>query len=331
MALSLAFTVACGGGARDIPLWERPGLYGAERPEMGPPQPGDSAPDFELATDGGGTFRGASLRGSWVVLHFTASWCPYCDAEVEHLGALASDYGPRGVKVALVDIEEDKERWTSYAKAHVSPHLIALRDETGAVATRFAPPRAQPSFAHRAHVMLDSTLILDPGGKIRLFLFPDTRHFDPTFAAVRSALDGMLEPRVLPPESVVGIDVHSEAEAASAPGEHGELVVRLRIAAGYHIMSDRPSAPEYVATRIALGHADGLTWSEPRYPPPVLFSVADKAIDTFQEDAEVRIPFEAATSAAPVTRGVKGTLRYQACTKTTCLFPVIRTFEVELP
>jgi peroxiredoxin len=297
---------------------------------MGPPQPGDFAPDFDLPRDEGGTFRGASLRGSWVVLHFTASWCPYCDAEVEHLGALASDYQARGVKVALVDIEEDKERWTSYMKAHVSPSLIALRDATGAVATRFAPPRAQPSFLHRAHVMLDSTLILDPDGRIRLFLFPDSRHFDPTFAAVRETLDRMLEPRVLPPESVVGIDVHSEADAGSAPGKHGELVVRLRIAAGYHVMSDRPSAPEYVATRIALGHAEGLTWSEPRYPPPVFVRVADRPIAAFQGDAEVRIPFEVAPSAAPVKRWVQGTLRFQACTRTTCLFPAVRTFEVEV-
>ena len=32
--------------AADVPVWQREGLGGAVRPEMGSPQPGEAAPDF---------------------------------------------------------------------------------------------------------------------------------------------------------------------------------------------------------------------------------------------------------------------------------------------
>ena len=156
---------------------------------MGGPQPNTHAPAFELPSDGGGTVSLASLRGFWVVLHFTASWCPYCDSEVAHLGEMAERYGDRGVRVVLVDEKEDEAKWRAYASAHVSKRVVSLRDPDGTAAVAYAPPRAQPSFADRSQVVLDATLLVDPDGMIRLFLLPDTAHFDPTFVAVRGELD----------------------------------------------------------------------------------------------------------------------------------------------
>jgi peroxiredoxin len=332
-ALLLALATGCGGGAKEVPLWEQPGLYGAVRPEMGSPQPGDLAPAFDLPIDGGGTFRGASLRGTWTLLHFTASWCPYCDAEVEHLGALATEYGPRGVKVVLIDVEEGAERWTSYATSHVAKSVIALRDGSGDVARRFAPPHAQPSFTDRAQVALDATLILDPEWKIRLFLFPDSKHFDPSFASVKRVLDRLLAEEesspspLLAPERVVAVD----AQAASAATGRREVVVSLRIAPGYHLMSDRPSAPEYIPTEIAFPEGGSVTWGKPSYPAAAPFRLAEKSIATFQGVVEVRVPFDVAAESATVRRSIAGTLRYQACTPTSCLFPVTRAFAVEIP
>lgn len=194
--LSLAALVACTPSARDAvgpATWERPGLGGAVRPEMGAPQPGMMAPDFELhSTRADATVRLSSLRGSWVVIHFTASWCPYCDSEVHHLGEMATTYASRNVKVVLIDVKEDARAWRTYADAHVAPSVIALHDANGAVATSYAPPHAQPSFDDRANVVLDATLIVDPKGNIRLFLLPDTAHFDPTFVALRAELDRAL-------------------------------------------------------------------------------------------------------------------------------------------
>jgi peroxiredoxin len=193
VSLSLMALLACDGASRPAAdPWNRPGLGGAVRPEMGAPQPGMAAPEFTLPTRGGAATTLSSLRGSWVVLHFTASWCPYCDSEVAELGTIARAYAPRNVRVALVDVKEPAAVWDAYAAAHVAPQVIAIHDADGAAATAYAPPHAQPSFSDRSAVVLDATLIVDPAGTIRLFLLPDTAHFDPTFRGVRAELDRLL-------------------------------------------------------------------------------------------------------------------------------------------
>jgi peroxiredoxin len=187
-AALLTLCTGCASAAAEIPVWQRPGLGGAVRPEMGAPQPGSIAPDFSLPADGGGALRLSALRGEWVVLHFTASWCPYCDSEIEHLGQIANGFAARHVRVVLLDVEEQQDVWSSYAKSHVAPSVLSGRDAAGRVAATFAPAHAQPAFDDRAQAVLDATLIIDPSGKIRLFLLPDTAHFDPTFGALRAEL-----------------------------------------------------------------------------------------------------------------------------------------------
>ena len=187
-AALLALCSGCASTAAQLPVWQRPGLGGAVRPEMGAPQPGMLAPDFSLPGDRGGAVHLSALRGDWVVLHFTASWCPYCDSEIEHLGQIADGFAARHVRVVLLDVEESEAVWSSYAKSHVAGSVLSGRDATGKIAASFAPPRAQPAFDDRAQAVLDATLIIDPRGEIQLFLLPDTAHFDPTFQAVRAEL-----------------------------------------------------------------------------------------------------------------------------------------------
>ena len=332
--IALGAVSACGGATRSAepPMWERPGLYGAVRPEMGPPQPGDPAPDFELPA-AGGSFRLSSQRGSWVLLHFTASWCPYCDAEVAHLGELSDAYASRNVRVVLVGVKEEPARWSEYTRGRVPASIAVLSDEHGDVATRYAPPHAQPSFLDRAQVVLDSTLVIDPEGKIRLFLFPDSKHFDPTFKGVRQELDRLLatttgDPWLLAPERVVtlGVGVPPGVEAGGA----GDVRVAVKIAVGYHVMSDRPSDRLYIATQVRFDDGQDVSWGPARYPEAVPFQLADKAISTFQGEAAVSVPFRIAAGAPPGTRKLTGTIRYQACTEASCLFPVTRPIEATL-
>jgi len=317
-ALAVLLCACAGTGPRVPPTWERPGLGGAVRPEMGAPQPGDAAPDLALPDLDGNIVSLSSMRGSWVVLHFTATWCPFCDSEVAHLGSLASAMAPRGVKTVIVDIEEDVGTWHDYARSHVSPSVATLHDANGSVAARFAPPGAQPSFEDRAQAVLDATLIVDPQGKIRLFLLPDSAHFDPTFRAVRGELDRLVRAPVV----AVGA-----APRTVAPGEHTELRVRLDVAPGYHVMSDRPSAPHYVPTRVVVGGAQGVAAGDAAYPPATSFALAGRAIATFEGAVDIVVPIEVAADASPGPRRLRGTARYQACSATTCLFPESREFE----
>jgi thiol-disulfide isomerase/thioredoxin len=283
----------------------------------------------------------AEMRGSWVVLHFTATWCPFCDAEIEHLGELADAYAPRGVKTIVVDVLETAAKWEPYAKAHVAPSVIALHDERGELARRYAPPYVQPSFTERAETMFDSTLIIDEEGKIRLFLMQDSAHFDPRFKAVRRELERMMglqgpssgaarsteAPAPVPllaPENVVTVEVSQPVTLIAGKG--GEMVVRLRIASGYHVMSNKPSAPNYIATRITFEAAEGLDVHEAQFPAPQAFKLVNEPISTFFGDVDVRIPIDVPAAAVAGARVIKGTVRYQACTETSCLFPVTRPF-----
>ncbi|MBW2461776.1 MAG: redoxin domain-containing protein [Deltaproteobacteria bacterium] len=343
---------ACGGAQDNAaapetanaepPLWEQPGLEGAVRPEMGAPQPGDPAPGFELPATGGGAFTLEEARGGWVVLHFTATWCPFCDAEVEHLGAFADDYRDRGVRVLLVDVQEEPEVWAAYVAEHVhSEALITLEDRDGAVAASYAPENFQPSFEDRAQVMLAATVLIDPEGRIRLTLLADSAHFDATLAPVRRELDRMMgsaatapaattsaEPAALAPEDVVMVTV--DPVPALLPGASGELTVHLDIAEGYHVMSDQPSRPNYIATEVRLTALAPVEWGEVRYPPPTHFRLVDATIRTFEGRTSVGVMFSLVEDALPNTYEVSGEVRYQACTHGSCLFPTTRPFTTSL-
>ena len=333
LASGVAALAAClasaTGFAADVPVWEREGLGGAVRPEMGSPQPGEAAPDFQLAATDGAKVRLRSLQGHWVVLHFTATWCPFCDAEVEHLGNLAKAYADRGVRTLIIDVKEDLPTWKAYAANHVSPMVTALRDASGEVARKYAPPRAQPSFKDRSGVVLDATIIVDPQGKIRLFLLPDSAHYDPTFRAVRRELDGFLAAASAPllsPDEVV-----TATAAVGAPAQSGgEITVRLAIAAGYHVMSNAPSRPEYIATRIFFDAHPDVTFGEAVYPAARDFAFAGNTIKVFSEEAVVRIPFAIARVSRVAARTLHGRVKYQACTIATCLFPASKRISVEL-
>jgi len=286
---------------------------------MGSPQPGESAPDFELPGVDGTTTRLSSLRGRWVLLHFTATWCPFCDSEVPHLGEIADAFASRGLRTVIVDVEEPLPRWRDYAAGHVPAAMLALHDASGAAAARFAPPRAQPSFDDRAQAVLDATLLVDPQGTIRLFLLPDSAHFDPTFAAVRREVERLV------PEPVVS-SVARPVEVRA--GEATDLTVTVSVAQGYHVMSNRPSEPTYIPTRVAVEASGGLEGGEPRYPPSQAYSLGETSIATFAGTFDVVVPLTVAGQTSPGPHRLRGSLRYQACTASRCLFPATRDLDV---
>ena len=294
-------------------------MGGAVRPAMGSPQPGEASPDFELPRTGGGSLRLSSLHGSWVVVHFTATWCPYCDAEIAHLGELADGYAGRGVKVVVVDLEEDAARWASYARERLAPSVLAVSDPTGDAARRFAPPHAQPSFTDRAQVLFDATLVIDPKGTLRVFLLPDSAHFDPKFTAVRAELDAVVGTR---PDQAVGL----MPRIAWSSTTEGTLTLRLGIAPGYHVMSNQPVDGYSIPTDVRVEAARGVVVQAPRYPEPRPFTVGDKTLSTFEGAADVSLPFLAQGGGGAVDLRV----RYQACTASLCLAPRTETVTVSI-
>lgn len=78
-------------------------------------KPGTAAPGFTLAAPDGTKHSLASLKGSYVVLDFWASWCPDCRKDIPELKRLHDEYG-RNVKFVSVSFDDKKENWTNCIK-----------------------------------------------------------------------------------------------------------------------------------------------------------------------------------------------------------------------
>ncbi|QKY71608.1 TlpA family protein disulfide reductase [Lentibacillus sp. CBA3610] len=64
---------------------------------------GKVAPDFEVETLSGDTFRLSDLRGRKVIMNFWASWCGPCKEEMPEMQAFYEDYGDQ-VEVVAVNL-----------------------------------------------------------------------------------------------------------------------------------------------------------------------------------------------------------------------------------
>jgi len=153
---------------------------------------GEAAPVFSLKTPEGKTIASADSRGSFTVVHFAATWCPFCAAEAPNLEKLYRDYRDRGVLVYLIDVKEPAKTVTkNFSKFGFT--FPVLLDPEGTAARSFAPPATILPDLARDEVMIASNLIIDREGKIRFFSLLDSAHFDAKLVGLRAQLDKLLE------------------------------------------------------------------------------------------------------------------------------------------
>jgi thiol-disulfide isomerase/thioredoxin len=76
------------------------------------PERGAPAPDFSLkVVDGQGkAMRLSSLQGKAVLLNFWATWCGPCKIEMPWLAELQKKYGPQGLQVVGVTMDDASEK-----------------------------------------------------------------------------------------------------------------------------------------------------------------------------------------------------------------------------
>lgn len=83
-------------------LWPNPGSATAG---IGIPN-GSPAPDFELKTVEGKSYKLSDLKGKAVMINFFATWCPPCRAEMPTIQDVYKQYESQGFIVLVVDLNE---------------------------------------------------------------------------------------------------------------------------------------------------------------------------------------------------------------------------------
>jgi len=97
---------------------------------------GQPLPAFDLEGDGGRAIRLADLRGKVVVVNFWATWCPPCVEELPSLDRFARTYGPRGVEVVAISVDDDVKLYRDFLQAR-NLSLRTVRDPSKSVAMQY--------------------------------------------------------------------------------------------------------------------------------------------------------------------------------------------------
>lgn len=96
-------------------------------------------PEF-TASDLNGTRQSlADQKGSVVVLHFWASWCPYCRSEIPELTQLHREWASKGVRVVTISTDEDVAKLKQFVMQSGLPYpIIADAEAEDSVAEQYA-------------------------------------------------------------------------------------------------------------------------------------------------------------------------------------------------
>jgi thioredoxin:protein disulfide reductase len=128
------------------------------------------------------------------------------------------------------------------------------------------------------------------------------------------------------PDQVVRI---SSATLADGPDHSPILEVDATILPGWHINSDKPSSPDYIATSLSVTPPDSVAIKEVRYPPAQMiapeFSMGEK-LSVFTGPVEFVASLVKKGQVSPgQALGFGVSLDYQACNDRQCLRPVTIT------
>jgi len=126
---------------------------------------GAIAPDFDLATDGGGRFRLSDQKGSRVVVYFyPKDDTSGCTKEAQEFTALAADFAKKGVK--LVGISPDSVKSHDKFRAKYDLAVALAADEDKAVASAYGVWVEKSMYGRKYMGVERSTFLIDADGKI---------------------------------------------------------------------------------------------------------------------------------------------------------------------
>ena len=93
------------------------------------PIAGAEAPDFTLPDAGGRSVHLRDLRGKVLVVDFWATWCPPCRAQMPILQRMQTELASKGLVVLGLDIGEDAETVSAFAKRQSYTFALLLGAE----------------------------------------------------------------------------------------------------------------------------------------------------------------------------------------------------------
>ena len=127
------------------------------------------------------------------------------------------------------------------------------------------------------------------------------------------------------PPSINSVDVvkAQPQEATLAPGESGEMLVKVQITNGYHVNANPPSQPFLKPTELELKPADGISVESVTYPDPLLrtFAFADTPLKVYEGDTQLKVRLKADKKVALGKHNLSAKLRVQACDDKVCYAP----------
>ena len=94
--------------------------------------PGRAAPDFSARLLDGSTYKLADHRGQVVLLHFWATWCDSCQAELDALRAYVRAHGSAPLSVVIVSMDDPEQHARVAQMAKTLPFPVALSSDTHA-------------------------------------------------------------------------------------------------------------------------------------------------------------------------------------------------------
>lgn len=137
--------------------------------------PGDRAPALEAQTLSPQGFQLSEIQGKFVLIHFWASWCEPCIAELPALERLYNRFKSRGFIVVGVGIDDSAEELLQF-KERFGLTFPILLDTNGETKQRFKLGGVPETFfLDRAGKLM---LLSDPDGGIPTVRFTGPREWD---------------------------------------------------------------------------------------------------------------------------------------------------------
>lgn len=90
---------------------------------------GRRATQFAVADLDGRKIDSTDLRGKIVLVDFWATWCVPCESEIPHLVSWQQQYGPQGLQVIGLSMDDTSGAVRPYVAKHNMQYPVAMADD----------------------------------------------------------------------------------------------------------------------------------------------------------------------------------------------------------